>query len=178
LRMVAAVGAKLHSSVCSLPKCADGWFGSGDLLIDGSGSLFGTYESGGKQRYNCCGVAFRLVPNGAQFEYSVVYNFCSKKNCRDGVSPQAGLISDQSGNLFGTTSDGGSHYIGGIGGGTVFELSGSTLTTLYDFCAKHECRDGENPAGPLIMDANGNLFGTTQNGGEAEQGGTVFELSP
>lgn len=164
-------------NLCSPKKCSDGYSGSGNLLFGISGKLLGTMQSGGKGK-ECCGVIFSLDPDGAQSNYSVLHEFCTRKACRDGATPTAGLISDAAGNLFGTTSDGGSHYFAGVGGGTVFELSGASLTTLYDFCSKSECHDGANPAGPLIMDTSGHLFGTTVNGGEAEAGGTVFELSP
>jgi uncharacterized repeat protein (TIGR03803 family) len=173
------VETPLYSS-CSLKGCVDGYSGYGPLLIDAVGNLIGTFEEGGagKGATPCCGTAFKLTPNGAQSVYNVIHNFCSRKNCKDGVLPAAGLISDSSGNLFGTTDQGGTHALAHGGGGTVFELTGSTIHTLYDFCAKNECRDGANPAGPLIMDAAGNLYGTTQNGGAAETGGTIFELSP
>jgi hypothetical protein len=106
----------------------------------------------------------------------------------DGGAPEAGLIFDRQGNLYGSTSGGG--IIGGcelgLGCGTVFELSpstggGWTLATLYTFQGGS---DGAGPAGPLLMDVSGNLFGETLGGGHSggnclEAGcGTVFELSP
>jgi uncharacterized repeat protein (TIGR03803 family) len=63
------------------------------------------------------------------------------------------------------------------GGGTVYSLSGTTLTTLYRFCAERNCRDGAYPVGQLVVDADGNLFGATQTGGKYGAG-VVFELSP
>ncbi len=91
----------------------------------------------------------------------------------DGSFPQAALIMDAAGNLYGTTSEGGA-----FGSGNVFELSrakagGWSETVLYNFAGG---TDGANPAAELIFDAAGNLFGTTAGGG-ANGAGTVFELS-
>src|SRR5215831_159594 len=93
-------------------------------------------------------------------------SFCSQTNCADGAFPEAGLIADADGNLFGTTSDGGVN-----GFGTVFELAktasgyASTPPILVSFCALANCADGANPFAVLIADAAGNLFGTTNGGG-------------
>jgi hypothetical protein len=96
----------------------------------------------------------------------------------------AGLIFDANGNLFGTTELGGAN-----GGGTVFEIvktaSGyaSTPTTLASFCALANCVDGKNPHAGLIIDGNGNLFGTTSAGepdnfsGTPTVASTVFEIA-
>jgi hypothetical protein len=165
----------LHAP-CQLRGCKDG-NPAGDLILDASGNLFGTALYGPGHR---AGLIFKLVPAGTSSTYTVLYAFCSvPKNCRDGVTPQGALVMDSSGNLFGTTLYGGGHDIDDdrLGGGTVFELSGSTLTTLYAFCAESDCRDGEYPNGGLVMDASGDVFGTAQRGGRLGDG-TVFELSP
>lgn len=106
---------------------------------------------------------------------TTLYTFCSLPGCADGYAPTAGVIWDGSGNLYGTTSLGGE-----LNGGVVFELSpngkgGWNETVLHSFTGYP---DGANPEGGLIMDANGNLYGTTQNGGTGGGYGTVFELSP
>ena len=94
-------------------------------------------------------------------------------NDNDGAHPDAGLIADANGNLYGTT------YSGGASGyGTVFEIVkttdgyASTPTTLVSFGGS----DGANPDAGLIADANGNLYGTTLIGG-ASGDGTVFEIT-
>src|SRR6266481_1304331 len=100
-------------------------------------------------------------------------------NSTDGASPQAGLIADANGNLFGTTASGGAND-----GGTVFEIAktaggyASTPTVLVSFCAQTNSNytDGANPVAGLIADANGNLFGTTEDGGAKGQG-PVFEIA-
>ena len=88
-------------------------------------------------------------------------------NGTDGAAPFGSLIRDDSGNLYGTTRDGGSDSLG-----TIFRLDGSgVLTTLYEFTGP----DGANPTAALIRDDAGNLYGTTANGGDVD-GGTVFRL--
>src|SRR5207302_4215627 len=85
-----------------------------------AGNLFGTTTAGGGNSNpscgsNGCGTVFKLDNTGRE---TVLYSFCSAPNCTDGASPQAGLIQDAAGNLYGTTSIG-----GGNGGGTVFKIT-------------------------------------------------------
>jgi uncharacterized repeat protein (TIGR03803 family) len=94
----------------------------------------------------------------------------------DGTTPQAGLIFDAAGNLYGTTSQGGDYY-----GGTVFELTpngsgGWTEKKLHNFSGEFDYTDGYQPNAGLIFDAAGNLYGTTSQGGD-HGAGTVFELT-
>jgi uncharacterized repeat protein (TIGR03803 family) len=112
----------------------------------------------------------------------------------DGGYSEAGLIFDAAGNLYGTTAGGGNFtgYCSQVGCGTVFELTpngsgGWTEKVLYKFCSQIGCTDGSNPVGGLVMDAAGNLYGTTQYGGNfssdcsfysAHGCGTAFELTP
>lgn len=162
---------------CSEKNCRDGAI-PGELTMDAGGTLFGATYSGGTAHKGCCGTIFKLVPNGAQSAYDVLYNFCSRRDCRDGATPTAPLSLDSSGNIFGTTGSGGGNdqEEGHGGGGTVFELSASGLQVLYSFCARHNCGDGENPESGVTIDASGNLIGATVRGGS--DGGTVFEVSP
>src|SRR5262249_26860473 len=92
-------------------------------------------------------------------------------NGSNGAYPYAGLIEDSHGNLFGTTGTGGAY-----GSGTIFEIPNATHTiiTLYSFAP--DSTSGYHPFGGLTMDEEGNLFGTTWDGGTLHQG-TVFELS-
>ena len=90
----------------------------------------------------------------------------------DGTTPTGRLVMDTSGNLFGTTFNGG----GASNDGTVFELSPSDQeTVLHAFGSTSG--DGIEPNGSLIMDASGNLYGVTKSGG-ANNTGTVFEITP
>lgn len=117
------------------------------------------------------------VPNaGFAASFKVIHTFSGT----DGGLPQGTLIIDKAGNLFGTVSGGGLYF-----GGTVFELSPDgngnwTETILYNF---HGNSDGGGPSAGVVMDSEGNLFGTTQQGGVRNGNcsvgcGVVFELSP
>jgi uncharacterized repeat protein (TIGR03803 family) len=90
----------------------------------------------------------------------------------DGAHPQADLIADPAGNLYGTTPSGGV-----VGQGTVFRLDSSgSLTVLYNFTGGS---DGAAPVAGLIADAAGNLYGTASRGGTGTFCcGTVFQLTP
>lgn len=150
----------------------------GNLVFDSDGNLYGTTLSGGANKTACggrgCGVVFKLSPSqgGGLWTETVLYNFCSQANCADGANPQAGVIFDSTGNLYGTTKNGGVNC-GPVGCGTVFELqnsqSGWTESVLYSF--NGSAVDGTNPLGSLVFDGAGNLYGTAQSF-------TVFQLSP
>jgi uncharacterized repeat protein (TIGR03803 family) len=114
----------------------------------------------------------------AQSQYKVLYRFSGP----DGNAPSS-LLLDQSGNLYGVTQSGGPGTASNCpyGCGTVFRLSNSngnwTLTTLHQFCSVASCLDGNTPTTALVLDSNGNIYGTTQFGGSKNKG-TVFEVSP
>jgi uncharacterized repeat protein (TIGR03803 family) len=155
------------------------------LIVDAAGNLYGTTQAGGNYTAYCpengCGTVFELTPSGGgNWAETVLYSFCSQANCADGMTPQAGLIFDAVGDLYGTTYQGGtfaSHCNSGCG--TVFELTptaggGWTGAVLYSFGG---LPDGSNPTAGLIFDAAGNLYGTANYGGVVGEG-TVFELTP
>jgi hypothetical protein len=155
----------------------DGFDPLAALIIDANGNLFGTTFAGGANIDG--GTAFEIIKTASGYASTptILYNFCTQAGCTDGGSPQASLITDANGNLFGTTFAGGTNLEG-----TVFEIiktaSGyaSTPTILYNFCTQAGCTDGAYPSAGLIIDANGNLLGTTLEGG-ANNAGTVFEIS-
>jgi uncharacterized repeat protein (TIGR03803 family) len=151
----------------------DGAVPSGGLVMDGTGNLYGTTGAGGE---NCnCGTVFKITPDGTE---TVLHAF---QEATEGWTPAGGVILDSSGNLYGTTVE--SPQDGPYTGyGTVFKLSpDGTQTILYSFKGRGSS-DGEMPFAPLVMDAAGNLYGTTAFGGDAESCdagcGTVFKLSP
>jgi uncharacterized repeat protein (TIGR03803 family) len=113
------------------------------------------------------------VPAAASAE-KVLYSF---RGGSDGTNPSTGLVADGAGNLYGTTTDGGTGACSG-GCGTVFELKpaagGWTESVIYNFQAGN---DGAAPSACLIFDRAGNLYGTTISGGPAFDG-TVFQLTP
>ncbi len=161
---------------CPQSGCPDGSQPYYALALDSLGNLYGTTIAGGS---NNDGVMFELSPpagGSGPWTESVLYNVCSLASCKDGSQPVGGMILDSHGNLYGVDSG------SGHGGGLVFELSpaggGSwTYTVLYYFCTQKNCVDGSGPAGALLFDSHGNLYGTTEGGG-ANESGAVFELSP
>jgi len=168
------------------------------LIFDQSGNLYGTTYVGGSgnchldvsphETYGGCGTAFELSPNGSGgWTDTVLYNFLglfSTQGGNDGAYPSAGLTFDKTGNLYGTTVEGGiAGCAGNVGCGTVFELSpsgsgGWTETVLHRF--QGIAKDGAYPYSGLIFDQSGSLYGTAYYGGSGLYGwdGTVFELSP
>lgn len=157
---------------CAKRGCPDGAGPAARLVLDQRGNLYGTTTSGGNPK-TCngygCGVVFRLTPAGKES----IYSFCSQPRCADGAEPAAGVVFDRNGNLYGTTYAGGAY-----GFGTVFRINTEGKeTVLYSFCAEHECLDGEGPSAGVVLDGEGNIYGTTSAGG-AFLDGTVFKLTP
>ena len=171
-------------SFCSAPNCTDGAAPQAGLIQDAAGNLFSTTTAGGGNSNpacgsNGCGTVFKLDDAGHE---TVLYSFCSAPNCTDGAAPQAGLIQDAAGNLYGTTVVGGANANSNCsnGCGTVFKVDNTGHeTVLYSFCSitvdGSPCLDGSGPQAGLIQDAAGNFYGTTKFGGTAG-GGTVFKL--
>src|SRR6266478_3520860 len=166
---------------CSQANCADGKNPAAAVIMDAAGNLYGTTVGGGA---NNAGVVFKLTQTGSGWTYKVLYSFCSKTLCADGGTPNAGLIMDAAGNLYGTTTGGGPNQ---STNGVVFKLapngSSWTETVIYNFCSQTNCADGARPYASLIMDAGGNLYGTTAAGGNGcyittNGCGIVFELTP
>lgn len=137
----------------------------GNLVFDSAGNIYGTTFGGGA---HVRGTVFKLTRSNGWAE-SVLYSFTGGS---DGGSPYNGVTFDSAGNLYGTTSVGGSGY------GTVYELSpsgsGWTESTLYSFTGGD---DGATPIGGVAIDAQGNLYGTASSGG-SDGVGTAWELSP
>jgi uncharacterized repeat protein (TIGR03803 family) len=147
----------------------DGAFPSGGLILDAAGNLYGTTQTGGSHNL---GTVFELSPvGGGVWFQSRTYHFAGG----DGATPVANLIMDGSGNLYGTTQFGGAS-----GHGTVFKLVPTAgtwnETILHSFTGG--VADGANPTGNVIMDAAGNLYGTTTSGGAHGNYGTVFQITP
>jgi uncharacterized repeat protein (TIGR03803 family) len=150
-------------------SCSDGAAPQGDLLLDSAGNLYGNTFRGGAAGD---GTVFELSPRAGRWRQEVLHSFCTAGDCLDGSFPEGGLAMDAGGNLFGTTTGGGDE-----GGGTLYRLArrhgGWDETVLHSFCSS-DCTDGSSPvAGPLI-DADGSLFGTTEEGGAGA--GTVYRL--
>jgi uncharacterized repeat protein (TIGR03803 family) len=163
---------------CSVANCADGSFPIGGdgfffdetLVLDAAGNLYGTTPNGGDS-LGCgetgCGVAYKVDATGNE---TVLYNFCSEAKCADGSYPGVGLVQDTAGNLYGTTTVGGEHHYG-----TVFKVDTTgNGTVLYSF--PRALPLAEAYASALVMDAAGNLYGTTKSLGTFHEG-LVFEVT-
>jgi uncharacterized repeat protein (TIGR03803 family) len=141
--------------------------GSGDLLFDSAGNIWGTTGDGGD---SFSGTVYQLVRSNGSWTENVIHSFGAPG---DGSRPAAGLIMDSQGNLYGTTQNGGSTQ-----GGTVYQLTpsgaGWTETVIHSF---DNATEGSIPLGGVIFDAAGNLYGTTSAGGLSFSGG-VYELTP
>ena len=190
----AAGGGNRTASVCQLNGCGvvfeidpngnekvlhtfigppDGSIPSTTLIRDPAGNLYGTTAGGGAS--NCgfgygCGTIFRIDVHGNE---TILHSFAGGS---DGDDPQAALIRDEEGNLYGTTYAGGT-----VGYGTVYKLDlSNSLSVLHSF----EGPDGANPSAALVRDSAGNLYGTTYDGGDPSCGylgsgcGVVFRLDP
>ena len=156
--------AGTESVLYSFAGNTDGSSPQADLLRDSAGNLYGTTFSGGAS--SAYGTVFKISAAGTE---SIVHSFTAPVT-GDGESPLAGLVMDNAGNLYGTTYVGGAHN-----DGAVFKIDAAgTESVLYSFPIG--TNGNANPSGSLIMDSSGNLYGTTVFGG-ANNGGTVFRIS-
>jgi uncharacterized repeat protein (TIGR03803 family) len=144
----------------------DGQAPVASLTLGAAGTLYGTTSTGGEYGY---GTIFQLVRSGATWEETILHNFADGD---DGGIPYGGLIANKAGSLYGAATEGGTG-----GGGTIFELTPSngswTFTVLYS-------NPGWGISGSfrnLLLDASGNLYGTTHCDG-ADSAGTVYKLTP
>jgi uncharacterized repeat protein (TIGR03803 family) len=165
--------------IYSFQDSPDGAVPYGDLLEDGSGSLYGTTGLGGILSSDCpsgCGTVFKLTPTTSGYIESVPYSFKGEK---DGSGPQTGLTAGSNGVLYGTTE-----YGGAGGAGTVYSLTPSRSGYAERVVHSFEPGDGgANPTAGLLFGANGELYGTTSAGGRFPCGsfggcGVAFELMP
>jgi uncharacterized repeat protein (TIGR03803 family) len=152
-------------SFCSLANCADGLWPINGLTQGKDGNFYGT--TGGSDTYG--GTVFKMTATGT---LTTLFTFCNDTEfyCTDGAYP-SGLIQAGNGSFYGTT------YTGGpIGAGTVFRItSQGALTVLHTF--QNTGTDGMEPRDSLTLGTDGNLYGTTQNGGLTGVG-TLFEITP
>jgi uncharacterized repeat protein (TIGR03803 family) len=149
----------------------------GNLIKDSSGNLYGATTYGGSGSCDLsfvpgCGMVFQVSSKGAE---KVVYSFTGAP---DGQFPDAGVVRDSAGNLYGTTEIGGTGPCSateGPGCGTIYEITPSGQeSVLYSFT---DTPDGANPGAPLFLDSSGSFYGTTLVGGTYGCG-TVFKYTP
>ena len=154
----------------------DGGLPEGTLVQDAAGNLYGVAAVDGDPHCRC-GLVFKVDQTGKE---TVLYTFLGGT---DGSEPFEGVIRDSAGNLYGTTSFGGSSGCDGLSCGTVFKLDTSgNETVLYTFTGGS---DGAVPSAGLLMDKSGNLYGAAGYGGDLSCGwnpyggcGVVFKLTP
>jgi uncharacterized repeat protein (TIGR03803 family) len=160
--------------------------GSGVLVADKYGALYGTTIGGGNGPCNYfglpgCGVVYKLTPNSQGYSESIIYNFQGKS---DGANPVEGVIFDADGNLYGTTSAGGSHNCPGGGCGVVYKLTATANGYVQSVIHRFDGADGAYPDAAPTIDAAGILYGTAFDGGSgtcatyAGGCGTVYSLAP
>lgn len=176
-------GAEDFGTVIQLESSGPGWtlntlhsFGVGDdgfgsyasVIIDQSGNLYGATVNGDP---NGAAYVYELSPSNGGWAYNLLHAF----NQSYGAGPAANVVMDSAGNLYGTTR--------GVQGapspwGNVFKLTPSVngwiYTDLYDFTGGS---DGGVPYSSVVVDASGNIFGTTTEGGQHGYG-VVFEITP
>ncbi len=175
-----AAAYRVTHDFCSAANCTDGIGPRGGLLLDALGNAYGVTQQGGA---NATGSVFRLLPGG---QFHTLYDFCAL-HCADGNMPQAALIADVNGNLYGSTPHGGNDR-----GGSIFMLSPNQkharwkIKTLHGFCSGAPCIDGTQPSSRLTYrgadsglpyDGVSPLYGTTALGGWNDAG-IVFEITP
>jgi len=166
--------ARIDGGYASLPTTlvsftgVDGALPRGDLIADAAGDLFGTTSEGGANGY---GTVFEIAKtgNGYAGTPATLVSFTSA----EGDFPSGSLIADAAGDLFGTTTFGGAKDAG-----TVFEIAKTDggYASAPKILVSFDDHDGKYPQGSLIVDAAGDLFGTTGDGG-ADNDGVVFEIT-
>ena len=170
-------GSWSQSVLYTFPSLA---FPAGSLVLDPTGSLYGVTAVGGDGNF---GAVFKLTPNAdGTWSYAVIYNFTAS----EGANPVAAPVFDAAGNLYGTTQAGGNlQECFGYGCGVVYKLTPMSDGTwsesvLHTFTGDS---DGSGPDAAVTFDATGNLYSTTDQGGNhhctpPSGCGVAFELTP
>lgn len=162
--------AQVYKTLFPFNSASVGLYPNGGLVLDSAGNLYGTTQDGGScsSSSSGCGLVFELSPSGGGWKETVLYAFSGP----DGSVPEAGVVFDSHGNLYGTTAGGGAYN-----DGTVFELTptegGWQERVLYSFTGGSD--GGTLPYG-VTLDGAGNVYGTTFFGGASNQG-VLFQLT-
>ena len=152
---------RVMHNFCNQTGCVTGSVPNASPMQAANGNLYGTTTGGG---FHGGGVVYEMTPGGS---YKALYNFCSQANCADGYDPQASLVQDANGNLYGTAAGGGAY-----GYGTVFEI---TPTNQYIVLHSFDGIDGQTPQAAPTLANDGNLYGTTSNG---DNDGNIYQIAP
>jgi len=161
-------GGWTETDIYDLRDQGDGSQPMGGVTFDSAGNLYGTtWGEPPDPAHNPYGTVYELTPSGSGWAETTLHVF---QNGSDGAFPRSAVVMDATGNLYGTSSVGGSG-----GGGIVWELTPSDgswiISVLYSFPGP-----GKGPFSPLLMDPAGNLYGTTLGGGSYGKG-SIFELT-
>jgi len=169
-QMVLSGSTWITTDIYDFTNGSDGAYPWGGLILDQSGNLYGSTCAGGSGNG---GTVFRLSLSGGNWVLNTLYGFTGTGHGGFVVGPAASLVMDKAGALYGTTLADGAH-----GYGSVFKLTPQgdnwTYTSLHDFTGSS---DGGGPYSNVVMDAQGNLYGTASVGG-ANGKGVVWEITP
>ena len=164
-----------ENTLYAFPGGNNGGSPASGVIFDGAGNMYGSSSTDGAYGSYGPGTVWEMMPPGGSWTFRTLYPF-SAPGCYSPQGPlNAPLTMDQAGNLYGTTNADGAYCAG-----TVFKLSPPsrvgrwTYTSLHDFTGGS---DGGYPWGNVIIDANGNLYGTATAGG-ANGYGVVWEITP
>lgn len=154
-------------SFCSLAGCADGFNPWTAPILASDRNLYGTTVNGGNS--SDAGTIYKLTVGG---KLTTLHSFCPTQPCSDGFGP-VGLVQASNGNFYGVAMNGGAYSVG-----TLFELTSTgQFRVLHSFCNQTGCATGSIPNASPMQAANGNLYGTTTQGG-FHGGGVVYEITP
>lgn len=160
-------GAKWTETILySFGNGTDGTVPVAAVAFDKSGNLYSTTSIGGAYGY---GTIFELTPSGSAWTETILQNF---QDGDDGAIPYGGLIADKSGNFYGSATEGGAN-----GGGTIFKLTPAGNSWTFSVIYSNPGWGISGSFRNLVLDASGNLYGTTHCDGNYNAG-TVYELTP
>jgi uncharacterized repeat protein (TIGR03803 family) len=159
---------------CAKAQCADGAQPEQRLFLATDGNFYGTTDGGGTNGF---GTIFKVTSKG---KLTTIHSFCTKTGCTDGAYPFSSIMQGRDGNFYGTTAEGGIQNQGcaRYGCGVAYKLTPQgKYTTLYHFCSQSNCADGAVPQGGSLLQAtDGDFYGTTDNGGENDEG-TAYKIT-
>ena len=156
---------------CSKPHCTDGAWPETPPILGSDGNFYGVTSAGGSDLGNGggSGTVYKLTLAGV---LTTLHTFCTVDPCLDGQNP-VGIMQAADGNLYGTT-----YSAGQYNAGTLFKITtAGEFSVLHSFCSQSNCADGQWPRSAPIQGSDGNLYGTTQEGGKADAG-VLYDLTP